>query len=91
MRFTKDTLYKGLPVILAAGYDLQNNGFFMTIEPVGAHPDANDETGMIYSNLDDPDIPFPGTTETLDHYRKKLKDMGIDAVEFLRRVEVECD
>jgi hypothetical protein len=72
------TTYKGIPVVVTAGFDPVLKRFWMIVEPEDEHPDADEESGMIYSNLDDPDIDERKIQANLDYYRGKLKSMGIE-------------
>ena len=73
MRHVTTTVYNGRPVEVAMGWDVQVEGYFMTVMPVEEdNPDANEESGCIYSNLDDPAIPFPGMMRNIEYYRKIL-------------------
>jgi hypothetical protein len=92
MRFTTDSLYNNRPVTVAMGFDQPLQGFFMTIEPKDDdNPDAMPEHGLIYSNLDDKDIPSPGLSPTLDHFRKRLREMRIDVGDFVDQVAAKTD
>jgi hypothetical protein len=60
------------------GWDNPLQGWFMTVEPVEAdNPDADEESGMVYSNLDDSEIAPTGMTQNLEHYKKRLREMKI--------------
>lgn len=93
MHHQTQTVYKDRPVIVKIGYDVRCAGFFMLVEPVEEdNPDAGEETGLIYSNLDDAAIPFPGMTASLDHYKAQLRKMGIPLpLDFFQRVLAKCD
>jgi len=78
MQHVTTTVYNGRPVEVAMGWDIQVEGYFMTVMPVEEdNPEADEESGCIYSNLDDDDIPFPGMTKDLTHYIEVLKKMQI--------------
>lgn len=95
MRLTTPVIYNGRTVELAMGFDNHNQGYFMTVAPTDDdvdNPDADEESGMIYSNLDDKALKFPAVTEDLSHYKKVLRDMNIDvAPEFFGKVLAACD
>lgn len=93
MRFTQNAQYNGRPVIVALGFDLPLNGFFMTVEPADENnPDASEETGMIYSNLDDTALPSPRLTPNIEYFKQRLREMKILVPPyFFDRVEAECD
>lgn len=93
MRHTCEGTYKGLPVTVAAGYDVPLQGWFMTVEPVGDHPDADEETGMIYSNLDDEKLAARhGFADDLNYFKNLVKTMGIEIEsEFFAKVFAICD
>jgi hypothetical protein len=79
MRVEQEAVYNDRPVIIVTGWDNPLQGWFMTIEPAeDGNPDANEESGMIYSNLDDEDIPLPGLTRNLEHYKRRLREMKIE-------------
>lgn len=93
-RHEAESTYNGRPVIVAMGYDVPLQGWFMTIEPVGEdNPDASEESGMIYSNLDDPElIASHGFAQNLDYFKRKLSDMKIVMGDyFFGTVEAICD
>lgn len=93
MNIQQSAEYNGRPVIITSGWDSQLQGWFMIIEPVeDDNPDADEESGMIYSNLDDKDIPPPGMTQSLEHYKKRLREMKIDVpASFFAKVEAHND
>lgn len=79
MRLTQPATYNARPVIVAMGWDEQIQGYFMTIEPVDpASTDADPESGMIYTNLDDNRIPFPGLPKDITHFKNVLVEMNIE-------------
>lgn len=80
MRHTHYTTYKGRPVVIAMGFDVQLSGYFMVVEPVeDDNPDADEETGMIYSNLDDADLKkSKGFSDDLAIYKRRLREMKIE-------------
>lgn len=90
MRHTQQVMYNGRSVELAMGYDTAVGGYFMTVAPLdhdSDNPDADPETGMIYSNLDEKSIPFPGMTPDITLYKQRLREMNIDVpVEFFGKV-----
>ena len=86
--------YNDRPVIVAMGYDIQLQGWFMTVTPVEEdNPDADEETGMIYSNLDDPELNATlGFTQDMDYFRRKLREMKIVVGDrFFATVMAVCD
>jgi hypothetical protein len=93
MRHEEQAVMNDRPVMVAVGWDNPVQGYFMTIEPIDAdNPDADEETGLIYSNLSDEAIPFPGMTKDLDHYKKRLKEKGIVMSDtFFPTVLAVCD
>lgn len=95
MQFTLNTLYKDRPVEILVGVSSRESAYFMVITPEDDdHPDANEESGLIYSNLDDDELPFPGMAPNLEHFRKRLTEMGMytpDVKTFIRMVEVNTD
>lgn len=86
-------VYNGRPVNILMGWDNQNQGYFMVIEPVDEdNPDADEESGLIYSNLDDKSLKFPGVAEDISHFKKVLRDKNIDVPpEYFGRVLAEAD
>lgn len=80
MRHTQKAVYNKRPVIVAMGWDVPLQGYFMTVEPVEEdNPDADDETGMIYSNLDDKEVPGRnGMAPDIEHFKKRLLQMQIE-------------
>lgn len=81
MRHTQTVLYNGRQVELVMGYDTPIGGYFMVILPQDStpdNPDADPETGVIYSNLDDAALPFPRLPPYLTHYQKVLREMNIE-------------
>jgi hypothetical protein len=93
MRHVEQAMMNDRPVLVTMGWDQPLQGYFMTIEPVeGDNPDANEETGLIYSNLDDDAIPSPGMTRTIDHYKQKLRDLKVVmSPDFFGTVLAVCD
>jgi hypothetical protein len=78
MRVEHLAVYNARPVRITMGWDNPLQGWFMTIEPVNEdNPDADEESGMIYSNLDDREISAPGLSADLEHYKKRLREMKI--------------
>lgn len=79
MRHTFNTTYNNRPVIVAMGWDIPMQGYFMTVEPVEENnPDADEESGMIYSNLDDAELKNShGMSNDIKHYKKQLLEMNI--------------
>lgn len=95
MRHTENAQYKGIDVVIAIGWDNPLQGYFMTVEPADEnlqHEDINEESGMIYSNLDDERLSFPRLPKQLDHFRTVLREMKIETPpQFFERVEAMCD
>lgn len=79
MRHILHSIYNNRPVTVAMGFDVPLQGYFMTVEPEEENnPDANEESGMIYSNLDDPVLkPTMGMAPDLEHFKTKLQSMNI--------------
>lgn len=79
MRHEQAATYNKRPVIVAMGFDIPLQGYFMTVEPVDEdNPDADPETGMIYSNLDDPELKETrGLSKNLEIFRQRLEEMSI--------------
>ena len=79
MRHTHTTVYNDRTVIVAMGFDIPLQGYFMTVEPKNVNnPDADEDTGMIYSNLDDPELKKTrGYTKDIEGFKKLLRDMKI--------------
>lgn len=85
MRYTQKAIYNRRPVVVAMGFDNPLSGYFMTVAPeegVEDNPDVDEETGMIYSNLDDGHLPrvakgVPMTAD-LTYYKRVLREMAID-------------
>ncbi len=88
MRHIQQAVYNKRPVIVAMGWDVPLEGYFMTVspdegdDPAPTNPDADPETGMIYSNLDDRDLPktrqFVALTSDITYYKKVLLNMNIE-------------
>lgn len=79
MDFTHNTQYKDRPVVVTAGFDPVLRRFWAIVTPVeDDHPYADPESGMIYSNLDDRDIPAGSIEASPDYYAKKLRSMQIE-------------
>lgn len=93
MRHSEKTQYNNRPVEVAVGYDVRLEGWFMLVTPVDDdNPDANEDTGLIYSNLDDKNIPFPGLSKEMDYYKGVLRQMNITvSSEFFGKVRAVCD
>lgn len=83
MRHETYAQYKGHQVTVAAGYDVPMEGYFMTVEALEDDcPDVNEETGMIYSNLDDKDLADSrGMSQSVEHYKRRLKELQITVPE----------
>lgn len=78
MQLRHPTQYNDRPVTVTAGFDPMLHRFWAIVEPVNYdNPDADDESGMIYSNLDDKDATDEKTKVNLDYFRDKFKSMGI--------------
>lgn len=89
-----ETVYNGRPVTVVMGWNNTPDGYFMYVEPKEEdNPDAGEETGLIYTNLDDPALKKScGMSDGLDHYKKILRDMNIVVEpEFFGRVLAHCD
>lgn len=88
MELKHQTLYNGHEVEVTAGFDPILHRFWAIVEPVfDDNPDADEESGMIYSNLDDPDAKDELTKVNLDYFKGKFKAMGIDVPdEFFAKV-----
>lgn len=79
MDLKHNTLYNGREVVVTAGWDPMLHRFWAIVEPsFDDNPDADEESGMIYSNLDDPDIPEASVKVSPDYFRGKLRGMDID-------------
>lgn len=80
MRHKLVTMYNGHPVDVVMGFDMMLQGYFMTVEPEEENnPDADEESGMIYSNLDDPALESTmGMAPNLEHFKTKLQSMNIE-------------
>lgn len=79
MDLKHSTHYNGHPVTVTAGFDPMLHRFWAIVEPdFDDHPDADEESGMIYSNLDDNDIPEDEVKANPDYFRRKFKSMDID-------------
>lgn len=78
MQLKHNTYYNDHPVTVTAGFDPMLHRFWAIVEPdFDDNPDADDESGLIYSNLDDPDAKDELTKVNLDYFRDKFKAMGI--------------
>lgn len=79
MRHILHSIYNNRPVTVAMGFDVPLQGYFMTVEPEEENnPDANEESGMIYSNLDDPELKSSmGMAPNLQYFKNKLREMKI--------------
>lgn len=84
MRHTHKTIYNGRPVLVAMGFDIPLQGYFMTVEPVDENnPDTNKETGMIYSNLDEPELnDNMGFASDIKLYQRRLREMNIEVPDY---------
>ena len=80
MRHEQAAMYNNRPVIVAMGFDIPLQGYFMTIEPVDEdNPDADEETGMIYSNLDEVELKSTmGMAKDINLFKKRLLEMQIE-------------
>lgn len=80
MRHEQVATYNKRPVIVAMGFDIPLQGYFMTVEPVDEdNPDADEDTGMIYSNLDEPDLKLTmGMASDISLFKKRLLEMQIE-------------
>jgi hypothetical protein len=93
-RHSAEAVYNGRPVIVTMGYDVPLQYWFMTVEPVDDdNPDASEDSGMIYTNLDDLAISEnPNLAQSMDYYRSKLREMKITMGDhFFNTVAAECD
>lgn len=93
-RHEAQTTYNERPVSVTIGYDIPLHGWFMTIEPIGEdNPDASEESGLIYSNLDDPElVASHGFASDMGYFRRKLREMHIVmGDDFFNTVAAECD
>jgi hypothetical protein len=88
MDLKHNTHYNDHPVTVTAGFDPVLRRFWAIVEPdFDDHPDADEESGMIYSNLDDNDIPEESVKVSPDYFRGKFKSMGIEVpAEFFDKV-----
>lgn len=88
MDFKHNTHYNDHPVTVTAGFDPVLHRFWAIVEPdFDDHPDADEESGMIYSNLDDQDATDELTKANPNYFRDKFKSMGIDVPdEFFEKV-----
>lgn len=78
MQHRHRTEMHGHKVIVAMGYNAMMKGYFMFIEPVTPNnPEADENTGLIYSNLDDPNIER-GITPDIHYFQEKLRAWNID-------------
>lgn len=79
MDLKHNTLYNGHEVTVTAGWDPMLHRFWAIVEPsFDDHPDADEESGMIYSNLDDNDIPEAEVKSSPDYFRRKFLSLGVD-------------
>lgn len=71
-----DTQYQGRPIQVVLGWDRPLQGFFMAIEWTDLDPEkaADDEPLFLFDNLDER-VSHP---PTLDAYRRKLAELGIE-------------
>lgn len=89
MRHMQEAMYNKRPVIVVMGWDNNCNGYFMTVEPVDQNnPDADEDTGLMYTNLDDPELKKTlGYSDGIEIYKKRLLSMQIEVPpEFFGRV-----
>jgi len=76
--------YKGQPVSILMGWDRPMQRFFMVIELEKAE-------GIVYSNLDDPDLGSDGgLPDSLAHFAEKLDELGL-SVPALMIQQIEID
>jgi hypothetical protein len=70
----------GHSVKIAMGFDVPLQGYFMTVESTDENnPNADEETGMIYSNLDDPELKKTmGFSSDIELFKKRLREMQIE-------------
>lgn len=74
-------------VKVTCGFDRPMGGFFMTIEPMAFSPRTNEESGLIYSNLDDKSLSTHRVTQDVERYISVLRSMKIPfMVEFFDKV-----
>lgn len=79
MELKHTTTYNNHPVVVTAGWDPMLHRFWTIVEPVNDdHPDADEESGMIYSNLDDREVPEDRVKVDLEYFRNKIKSMNIE-------------
>lgn len=79
MELKHSTTYKDRPVEVIAGWDPMLHRFWTIVEPLDDdNPDADEESGMIYSNLSDPDVPEDQVKASPDYFASKLKSLGIE-------------
>lgn len=79
MQHRVKTTYNKRPVEVTMGWDIPLQGYFMVITPVeDDNPDADPETGLIYSNLDDTVLPFPRLPKQIEHFKKVLLEKQIE-------------
>lgn len=66
-----ESQHQGKPISILMGWDRPLQGFFMVIEVDGSED-------YLYTNLDDPKLaPFHGLPASLDHFIKKLSELGL--------------
>lgn len=88
MDLNHKTTLNGRAVIVTAGFDPMLHRFWAICAPVDDdNPDADEESGMIYSNLDDNSIPEDSVKASPDYFRGKFNSLGIDVpAEFFDKV-----
>lgn len=93
MDFKNKTTHKGLPVTVTAGFDPALHRFWMIVEPDQEdNPNASPESGLIYSNLDDQEIPVGIAEADTEHFKKRLRELEIPVpFDFFARVEAAND
>lgn len=92
--YNQHTVCQGIPVNVIMGYDVPLQGWFMVVEPLDDDaPGVDPETGLIYSNLDDPDLKGTrGFAQNIDYFKRKLRELKIEMTDlFFGKVEAICD
>lgn len=82
--------HNGKPITILSGYDRPLRGFFLVVDldeddPAFVPSDENDDEGMLYSNLWDPElIEFGGLPPDYEHFDKALKELGLTIPDRMR-------
>lgn len=85
--------FKGTDVTVISGFDPVLHRFWTIVEPDDeTNEHADEESGMIYSNLSDCDATDAVTSNNCNYFKKKLREIGVsDLGDFFARVEAAND